>query len=76
MINSMTPEERGNPDIIDASRRKRIAKGSGKDVNEVNAFMKQFEQMKAMMAQMNKFKGMGGGMGGGMPGMPPMFGRR
>ncbi len=76
MINSMTPEERSNPDIIDASRRKRIAKGSGKDVNEVNAFMKQFEQMKAMMAQMNKFKGMGGGMGGGMPGMPPMFGRR
>jgi signal recognition particle subunit SRP54 len=76
MINSMTPEERSNPDIIDASRRKRIARGSGKDVNEVNAFMKQFEQMKAMMAQMNKFKGMGGGMGGGMPGMPPMFGRR
>lgn len=76
MINSMTPAERSNPDIIDASRRKRIAKGSGKDVNEVNAFMKQFEQMKAMMAQMNKFKGMGGGMGGGMPGMPPMFGRR
>ncbi len=72
MINSMTPEERSNPDIIDTSRRKRIAKGSGKDVNEVNAFMKQFEQMKQMMAQMNKFKGMGGP---GMPGMP-MMGRR
>ena len=72
MINSMTPEERSNPDIIDNSRRKRIAKGSGKDVNEVNAFMKQFEQMKQMMSQMNKFKGMGGP---GMPGMP-MMGRR
>lgn len=72
MINSMTPEERSNPDIIDTSRRKRIAKGSGKDVNEVNAFMKQFEQMKQMMSQMNKFKGMGGP---GMPGMP-MMGRR
>ncbi len=71
MINSMTPEERSNPDIIDISRRKRIAKGSGKDVNEVNAFMKQFEQMKQMMSQMNKFKG----MGAGMPGMP-MMGRR
>ena len=71
MINSMTPEERSNPDIIDPSRRKRIAKGSGKDVNEVNAFMKQFEQMKQMMSQMNKFKG----MGAGMPGMP-MMGRK
>jgi len=73
IINSMTPFERTNPDVIDVSRRKRIAKGSGKDLNEVNAFMKQFEQMKQMMAQMNKFKGMGGmGM---PPGMPPM-GRR
>ncbi len=72
MINSMTPTERANPDIIDTSRRKRIAMGSGKDVNEVNAFMKQFEQMKQMMAQMNKFKG----MGPGMPGMPMMPGRR
>src|SRR3954453_4478365 len=45
IINSMTPEERGNPDIIDGSRKKRIAKGSGKDVSEVNAFFKQFEQM-------------------------------
>src|SRR3954465_3470388 len=63
IINSMTPFERANPDVIDGSRRKRIASGSGKDVNEVNAFMKQFEQMKQMMAQMNKMKGMG------MPGM-------
>ena len=72
MINSMTPYERSNPDIIDGSRRKRIAGGCGKDVNEVNAFMKQFEQMKQMMGQMNKMKGMGMGMG--MPGMMP--GRR
>ncbi|MEI8279729.1 MAG: signal recognition particle protein [Bacteroidota bacterium] len=73
IINSMTPYERGNPDVIDGSRRKRIAKGCGKDISEVNAFMKQFDQMRQMMGQMNKFKGMG--MGGGMPGMP-MPGRR
>lgn len=72
IINSMTPYERANPDIIDGSRRKRIAKGSGKDINEVNAFMKQFDQMKQMMGMMNKMKG--GGMGMGMPGMMP--GRR
>lgn len=65
MIGSMTPEERKNPDIIDGSRRKRIALGSGKDINEVNAFMKQFEQMKDMMKMMNKM----GGMGMKMPGM-------
>jgi signal recognition particle subunit SRP54 len=69
MINSMTPYERSNPDIIDGSRRKRIAKGSGKDINEVNTFMKQFDQMKQMMSQMNKMKGPMG-----MPGMMP--GRR
>jgi signal recognition particle subunit SRP54 len=54
IINSMTVLERRNPDIIDVSRKKRIAKGSGKDINEVNAFMKQFEQMKDMMKMMNK----------------------
>jgi signal recognition particle subunit SRP54 len=70
IINSMTPFERNNPDVIDGSRRKRIAKGCGKDINEVNAFMKQFDQMRQMMSQMNKMKG----MGAGMPGMP--MGRR
>ncbi|MBS1607358.1 MAG: signal recognition particle protein [Bacteroidetes bacterium] len=65
MINSMTPYERANPDVIDLSRRKRIAKGSGKDIGEVNAFMKQFEQMRDMMKNMNKM-GMFGKM---MPGM-------
>jgi len=54
IINSMTPFERGNPDEIDGSRKKRIAKGSGKDIAEVNAFMKQFDQMREMMKTMNK----------------------
>ena len=64
IINSMTPFERANPDEIDGSRRKRIAKGSGKDISEVNAFMKQFEQMREMMKMMNKMP-----MGRMMPGM-------
>lgn len=68
MINSMTPYERNNPDVIDGARRKRIAKGSGKDIAEVNAFMKQFDQMRQMMGQMNKMKGMmPPGMGAKMP---------
>ena len=54
MINSMTLEERRNPDIISPSRKARIAKGSGKDIAELNAFIKQFEQMKNMMKMMNK----------------------
>jgi signal recognition particle subunit SRP54 len=54
MINSMTIEERRNPDLINASRKQRIAKGSGKDIAELNQFMKQFDQMKAMMKTMNK----------------------
>jgi signal recognition particle subunit SRP54 len=65
MINSMTPYERANPDVIDGSRRKRIANGSGKELTEVNAFMKQFEQMKDMMKMMNKMPmGRMPGMGG------------
>lgn len=54
MINSMTLLERRNPDIINPSRKQRIAKGSGKDIAELNAFIKQFEQMKDMMKMMNK----------------------
>ncbi len=65
IINSMTPYERANPDVIDQSRRKRIAKGSGKDISDINAFIKQFDQMKDMMKSMNKMP-----MGG------KMFGRR
>ncbi|HEX2532251.1 MAG TPA: signal recognition particle protein [Chitinophagaceae bacterium] len=67
MINSMTPYERANPDSIDGSRRKRIAKGSGKDISEVNGFMKQFEQMREMMKMMNKMP---------MGGMMPRIGKR
>jgi len=54
MINSMTLEERRNPDLINASRKQRIAKGSGKDITDVNQFIKQFDQMKSMMKMMNK----------------------
>jgi signal recognition particle subunit SRP54 len=64
MINSMTPQERTNPDIINLKRKQRIAKGSGKEMDEVNAFMKQFDQMKQMMKMMNKMP-MGGRMGMG-----------
>jgi signal recognition particle subunit SRP54 len=54
MINSMTLEERRNPDIINPKRKQRIASGSGKDITELNQFLKQFEQMKGMMKMMNK----------------------
>ena len=64
IINSMTPFERANPDVINQSRRTRIAAGSGKDLNEINAFLKQFEQMKQMMKTMNKMP-MGGRLGFG-----------
>src|SRR5512138_3053921 len=63
IIQSMTPEERANPDLINPSRKNRIANGSGKKLEEVNAFLKQFEQMKQMMKMMSKMP-----MGGGMPG--------
>jgi len=67
LINSMTPEERRNPDILNQSRKQRIAAGSGKDIQELNQFIKQFEQMKGMMKMMNKMP-----MGRMMPG----FGKR
>ncbi len=64
MINSMTMQERRNPDVINPNRKLRIAKGAGKDIAELNAFLKQFEQMKGMMKMMNKMpKGMLPGMG-------------
>ncbi|MBS1927872.1 MAG: signal recognition particle protein [Chitinophagaceae bacterium] len=62
IINSMTMEERRNPDLMNPGRKERIAKGSGREMNEVNQFLKQFEQMKGMMKMMNK-------MPAGMPGM-------
>jgi signal recognition particle subunit SRP54 len=46
--------ERRNPDVITPSRKQRIAKGSGKDIAELNAFLKQFDQMKGMLKMMNK----------------------
>jgi signal recognition particle subunit SRP54 len=52
MIHSMTPDERSNPSVINGSRKKRIAKGSGRSVQEVNQLMKQFEQMSKMMKMM------------------------
>lgn len=52
IIHSMTPEERSNPALLDASRKKRIAKGSGRDLQEVNQLLKQFKQMSKMMKMM------------------------
>ncbi len=65
IISSMTPFERSNPDILDLNRKKRIAKGCGRDMNEINQFFKQFDQMKQMMKTM-----------GNMPSMPKFGARR
>jgi len=54
IINSMTPEERRNPSIIDYSRKKRIAKGRGTSIQDVNKLLKSYEQMKSMMKRMKK----------------------
>lgn len=54
IIKSMTPKEREHPDVIDGSRRKRIAGGAGRSIQEVNNLLKQFEQMKKMMKKFNK----------------------
>jgi len=64
IIQSMTVLERRNPDLLSTSRKQRIAKGAGKDIGEINAFMKQFDQMKQMMKQMSS-----GAMPGKMPGL-------
>jgi len=56
IINSMTPAERRKPNMIDGSRRKRIAEGSGRSLQEVNQLLKQFAQMKKMMKQFGKMK--------------------
>ena len=52
----MTAKERKNPDILNPSRKNRIARGAGVDISEVNRLVKQFEQMKKMMKQMPGFK--------------------
>jgi signal recognition particle subunit SRP54 len=77
MICAMTPQERRNPVILNASRRKRIAKGSGVSVAQLNTLLNRFNEMQAMMKKMGKFQKMMARMGGG-PGGPGggMFGRR
>ncbi|HBM17188.1 MAG TPA: signal recognition particle protein [Lentisphaeria bacterium] len=79
MICSMTPKERENPDIIDFSRRKRIARGSAATLEKVNGLLNQFAMMKKVMKKPgilgNAMSAMGGGgMMGGMPQMPRMGG--
>jgi signal recognition particle subunit SRP54 len=59
MIMSMTPDERGNPDLINGSRRRRIALGAGVEVRDVNQLLKQFREMKKMMKTMSKLMGKG-----------------
>ncbi len=74
IIKSMTKEERQNPELINGPRKKRIANGSGRDIQEVNRLLKQHKEMKAMMKQFSNMgkgkKGMGLPMMGGMPKMP------
>ncbi len=79
IINSMTPKERSNPDIINQSRRMRIAKGSGTNIQEVNRLLKQFDQTRKMMRMVtgtsnSKMMQMANAMRKmkGMPGMPKM----
>ncbi len=71
MICGMTPKERKSPQILNAKRRLRIAKGSGVSVTELNTMLNKFGQMQQMMKKMGKFQKMMGKMGG----MPGMFGR-
>ena len=73
-ISSMTPQERSNPELINTSRKKRIAKGCGMDLAEINSFIKQFEQMRTMMKGMHDMKNMFGKMGG-MPNMNALGGK-
>ncbi len=89
VINSMTPAERRNPDILNGSRKRRITLGSGTTIQDLNRLLKQHKQMAKMMKKMkgpgmaNMMRGLGGmmppgGMGGGMPpgGLPPGMRRR
>jgi signal recognition particle subunit SRP54 len=71
IINSMTPAERSKPDLIKASRKRRIAAGSGVTVQEVNRMLKQYDQMRTMMRKMQKggMAKMMRSMKGMMPGM-------
>jgi signal recognition particle subunit SRP54 len=66
IINSMTLEERRKPQIINGSRRRRIAMGSGTRVQDINQLLRQFDEMKKMMKRMKKMK-FKRGMGPGLP---------
>lgn len=74
IILSMTPKERSKPDIINGSRRKRIAKGCGRPVVEINQLLKQFEMMRGLMKNKSAMAQMAGGLfgGGGPGGMPQL----
>jgi len=77
IIFSMTPEERNNPELLNMSRKKRIARGCGQDIHEINAFIKQFDQMRKLMHKMSKSPGMMNAMMPGMDGgSAPKAGRR
>jgi signal recognition particle subunit SRP54 len=72
IITSMTPGERRNPEVINGSRRQRIARGSGTSVQDVNRLLKQYAQLRKMMKQ---FKGMEGKLGKmKLPGFPTLRG--
>jgi signal recognition particle subunit SRP54 len=64
IIFSMTPDERKNPELLNMSRKRRIAAGCGRDLHEINLFIKQFDQMRKMMHTLSQGKGMGNLMGG------------
>ena len=83
IMDSMTAQERRFPDVVRASRKRRIAAGAGVDVAEVNRLLKQYQQMEKMMGKLGRggmkgmmrgMRGMMGGMGGGMPGLGGMGG--
>jgi signal recognition particle subunit SRP54 len=69
IVCAMTLQERRSPQILNARRRQRIAKGSGVSVTEVNTMLNKFNQMQQMMKKMGKFQKMMARMGGGIPGM-------
>ncbi len=71
IMQSMTREERQNPEILNGSRRQRVSRGCGRPIQEVNSLLKQFDDARKMIKMMKKGKGMPG-----MPGGPPMPGRR
>ena len=78
IIFSMTPQERENPELLNLSRKKRIARGCGQGMEEINRFIKQFDQMRKLMHKMSKNPGMMGGMpgaGGGARGRKGGFRR-